>query len=75
MNPHFQGLGYAKEIMKDVMELAKGRGLKAVRLDALACNIPAHRLYMSLGFKKMDERRWYADNTGWIDFYLFEYLL
>ena len=51
------------------------KGLKAVRLDALACNTPAHRLYESLGFQKRDVRHWYAENTGWYDFYLFEYLL
>ena len=37
------------------------KGLKAVRLDALACNTPAHRLYESLGFQKRDVRHWYAE--------------
>ena len=46
-----------------------------IRLDALACNVPAHRLYESLGFQKRDVRHWYAENTGWVDFYLFEFLL
>lgn len=75
VNPLLQKRGYAKTIMKEVIELARTKGLKAVRLDALECNVPAHRLYESLGFKKRDVRHWYASNTGWIDFYLFEYLL
>ena len=75
VNPHFQKCGYARKAMKEVIELAREKGLKAVRLDALECNAPAHRLYESLGFKKRDVRHWYASNTGWIDFYLFEYLL
>lgn len=75
VNPHFQKRGYAKTTMKEVIELAREKGLKAVRLDALECNVPAHRLYESLGFKKRDVRHWYASNTGWIDFFLFEYLL
>ena len=75
VNPRFQNRGCAKAIMRDVIGLADSKGLKAVRLDALACNIPAHRLYESLGFQKRDVRHWYAENTGWFDFYLFEYLL
>ncbi len=63
------------EFERDVIDLAKGMGKKAVRLDALACNAPAHRLYESLGFKKRGVCRWYAENTGWFDFYLFECLL
>lgn len=75
VNPRFQKRGYARKAMHEVIELAREKGLKAVRLDALECNTPAHKLYESLGFKKRDVRHWYASNTGWIDFYLFEYLL
>lgn len=75
VNPRFQKRGYARTAMHEVIELARDKGLKAVRLDALECNTPAHKLYESLGFKKRDVRHWYASNTGWIDFYLFEYLL
>ena len=75
VNPKRQKRGVAKTVMRDVIDLAKRESLKAVRLDALACNAPAHRLYESLGFQKRDARNWYAENTGWIDFYLFEYLL
>ena len=74
VNPRCQGRGYARQMMRDVIDLAKDMGKKAVRLDALACNAPAHRLYESLGFKKRGVCHWYAENTGWFDFYLFEYL-
>ena len=75
VNPHFRNQGYAKDMMREVISLANSKGLKAVRLDALVCNTPAHQLYESLRFQKRDVRHWYAENTGWIDFYLFEYLL
>ena len=75
VNPRFRNRGCAKAMVREVISLADSKGLKAVRLDALACNIPAHRLYESLGFQKRDVRHWYAENTGWFDFYLFEYLL
>ena len=57
VNPHFQKRGYARTAMKDVIELVREKSVKAVRLDALECNAPAHRLYESLGFKKRDVRR------------------
>ena len=75
VNPRFQGRGFAKAIMKDVIDLARDMGKKAVRLDALACNAPALRLYASLGFRRCGVRNWYAENTGRFDFCLFEYLL
>ena len=75
VNPHFRNHGCAKAMMRKVISLADSKGLKAVRLDALACNVPAHRLYESLGFQKRDVRHWYTENTGWVDFYLFEFLL
>ena len=73
--PEWQGKGVARETMGLVAELSREAGKKAVRLDALACNTPAHRLYESLGFQKRDQRRWYADNVGWTDFFLYELVL
>lgn len=70
--PEWQGQGIARMTMQQIMVLSREMGKKAVRLDALACNTPAHRLYESLGFQKRDQRRWYADNIGWTDFFLYE---
>lgn len=75
VDPKLHRQGVARETMRLVVELSRGMGKKAVRLDALACNTPAHHLYESLGFEKMGQRRWYADNVGWADFYLYEYIL
>lgn len=73
--PEAQGQGAARETMGQMMKRSWETGKKAVRLDALACNTPAHRLYESLGFQKRDQRRWYADNVGWTDFFLYERVL
>lgn len=73
--PKLQKQGIARETMGLVTELSRRMGKKAVRLDALACNTPAHRLYESLGFRKRDQRRWYAENVGWTDFFLYELVL
>ena len=75
VNPDHQGCGIAKKIMRSAIDIAKNNNSKAIRLDALSCNIPAHRLYQSIGFEKIGVCNWYADNVGNTDFYLFELLL
>ncbi len=75
VDPLLQGRGVGKAFLREIIAMAGERGFRAVRLDAMADNIPAHRLFAALGFRQCDERRWYAENTGWFDFYLFEYLL
>ena len=73
--PQWQGKGIARDTMGRIIGLGRTTGKQAVRLDALACNTPAQRLYESLGFQKRDQRRWYADNVGWADFFLYELIL
>lgn len=75
INPKNQGCGLAKKIVNEIIEMAKMKCMKSVRLDALCCNLPAHRLYESQGFIKCGTQNWYASNTGDIDFYLYEYTL
>ena len=75
IDPKLQKQGVAKEIMRLVIELSKSMNKKAVRLDALSCNTPAHRLYEKLGFIRKGQKHWYADNVGWTDFYLYELVL
>ena len=50
-------------------------GAMAVRLDALASNTPAHKLYERLGFEYRGKQHLYAENTGWTDFFFFDYAL
>ena len=49
------------------------KGMQAIRLDALASNTPAHKIYERLGFEYRGKQHLYAENTGWTDFYFFEY--
>lgn len=72
VDPKYHGQGIAKDTMRLIIALSRTLGKKAVRLDALKSNTPAHRLYEALGFRKMSVRRWYTENVGWIDFFLYE---
>ena len=74
IDPKKQKCGLAKSVMNEIISDSKDNKMKAVRLDALCCNKPAQRLYESIGFKKCGCQNWYAENTGWIDFYLYEYI-
>lgn len=75
VNPAVQKQGVEKQMMKCAIALFKEKGKKALRLDALSCNSPAQRLYESIGFVRRGTKRWYADNVGWTDFFLYEFML
>ena len=57
----------------ETIRLAQNNGMQAIRLDALASNTPAHKIYERLGFEYRGKQHLYAENTGWTDFYFFEY--
>ena len=73
VNPDSQGTGIGSEMIREAIRLAHTNGMKAIRLDALASNTPAHKIYNSLGFEHRGQQNLYAENTGWTDFYFFEY--
>lgn len=75
VDPKLQGQGIARKVLELIEELSGSLAKKAIRLDALSCNTPAHRLYEGFGYNKMSSRRWYAENVGWTDFFLYELVL
>lgn len=72
-NPDYQKQGIGKRMIRESIMLAEKEMKKAVRLDALASNTPAHQMYQSLGFEYRGKQHLYAENTGWTDFWFFEY--
>lgn len=75
VSPSFQRQGIAKETVKSAISLCRFNNKKSVRLDALSLNLPAQHLYEQLGFRKVDFAFWYAENTDWATFYLYEFFL
>ena len=73
VSPDRQGAGIGSEMVREAVRLARRNGMKAIRLDALASNTPAHRLYEKLGFEYKGKQYLFAENTMWTDFYFFEY--
>ena len=64
--------GYARELVRHAIYLAQAAGLKAIRLDVLKGNVPAERLYESMGFQYIDTVRLFYEDTGRTEFRLYE---
>ncbi len=70
-----QNQGIARKMVKWVINTARENDKKTIRLDVLSENIPAQRLYSSIGFKLMDTIEMFYEDTGTTDFMLYEYIL
>ena len=73
--PKVQGQGIGKIIVADVIELAKSKGKKTVRLDILHGNVGAEKLYTSMGFKYVATKEMFYEDTGWTEFHMYELML
>lgn len=75
VHPSQMGKGYAKKMVKFVIETAKNNNQKVIRLDVLKGNVPAEKLYMGLGFEYLHTLSMFYEDTGWTDYELYEYRL
>lgn len=71
----FAGRGLAKEMVRFAIEYAKKTGMKAVRLDVLKGNVPAEKLYEGIGFEHVDTVKLFYEDTGRVDFKMYELTL
>lgn len=71
----YQGKGLGKLLVREALKIAGENGQKAVRLDVLRGNIPAQRLYESMGFQYRGTLKLYYEDTGLTDYLLYEFLL
>ena len=67
------GRGYAKQLVRYAIDTARSAGMKAVRLDVLKGNVPAERLYTGMGFHYVDTVKLFYEDTGRVDFELYEF--
>ena len=72
VNPDYQGSGVGAEMIREAINLSADSGMKSIRLNALASNTPAHKIYKRIGFEYRGKQHLYAENTGWTDFLFFE---
>jgi len=67
-----QSRGIGKKMVARAVGICREKGLKAIRLDVLATNIPAQKLYTSMGFLYMGTLQLFYEDTGLTDFYIYE---
>ena len=70
--PAYQRRGTGKVIVEKTIGIAGKHKKKAVRLDTLASNLPAQRLYEKSGFQYRGRQRLFVENTVWLDFVYYE---
>jgi ribosomal protein S18 acetylase RimI-like enzyme len=56
VNPRDRGLGIGRTLVACVLALAKRRGFTSCRLQVARHNEVAHAMYVSLGFRVVDDR-------------------
>lgn len=61
-----------KRMLTEAVRLAKESGKRAIRLDALASNIPAIKMYENFGFQLKGKMNLYCENAGFTDFLFFD---
>lgn len=75
VHPSQMGRGVAKQLVRFAIEHARENGQKAIRLDVLKGNLRAEKLYPDVGFRYLDTLPMFYEDTGWMDFELYEYPL
>ena len=70
-----QQRGLAGQMVRFAIDRALHEGQKTVRLDVLHGNLPAYRLYDSMGFVPVGDVALFYEDTGLTDFTLYEYNL
>lgn len=72
VHPRFARQGLGKRIVSHLMDLARARGLRALRLDVVNINEPAKRLYVGLCFQYVDSMTTAFDDCTSLRFELYE---
>ncbi|MBE6578018.1 MAG: ribosomal-protein-alanine N-acetyltransferase [Ruminococcaceae bacterium] len=56
-HPELRRRGYAKEVMRALIDYAKGNGINTITLEVRASNARAISMYEDLGFYRVGERK------------------
>lgn len=72
VSPEWQGRGIGARVVEEILRLAKAQGRKAVRLDILGANDTAERLYTRCGFRFVQAKNMFYEDTGWTEYRMFE---
>lgn len=72
VDPKLQGKGIGKIVVENIVNIARAEHKKAVRLDVLSACKSAEWLYTSCGFRFVEAKEMYYEDTGWTEYKMFE---
>lgn len=75
VSPSRQGKGIGRYFMEEILKLAKMEKEKEVRLDILGTNTVAERLYTGCGFRFVQAKDMFYEDTGWTEYKMYERVL
>ena len=75
VHPAFRRSGVSGTVLEGLLGSAKESGFRALHLDVVKGNLPAEKLYLRHGFRFIEERPVYYEDTGEIRVRLYERIL
>lgn len=72
VDPDYRGQGVASQLLTAAFEIAHSQGAKVMHLDITKVNIPARNLYERFGFHFAGEHTLFYEDTGEMEFLMFE---
>ena len=75
VHPEFSGRGVGKQMVSEAINMCRENSQSVIRLDVLKGNLPAERLYQSMGFEYRTTIPMFYEDTGWTDYELFELII
>ena len=73
VHPDFRGRGLGKDMVAFAIGEARRRGMEKICLDVTEGNLPAEKLYASMGFAFVKSRRDWFTEDEFMDFREYEY--
>ena len=75
VSPEYTRRGFATEMIKSAVDITRGLGSKAMRLDVIDGHDGANKLYKNAGFVCKGEHKLFYDSTDCTKFTMYEYIV
>lgn len=72
VSAQLQGRGLGKKLVEEILKYAYAEKKRAIRLDILATNTAAEKLYTACGFQFVQAKTMYYEDTGWTEYKMYE---
>ncbi len=72
VSPKIQGQGIGAQLVNEIISAARSESKKAIRLDILGTNTAAERLYTKCGFRFVQAKPLFYEDTGRTEYKMYE---